>query len=69
MGEQRRARGPRPGTERGGIAALAGGGPSIVGTVGAMRARDVSRPRPADEAAAERDLVVKRRPPERTERT
>ena len=42
---------------------LAGGGPSIVGVTGAMRARDVSRVRPKDAALAERRLVVKRTPP------
>lgn len=43
---------------------LTGGGPSIVGVSGAMRARDVSRIRPQDEAAAERSLVIRRRPPD-----
>ncbi|HEU0130526.1 MAG TPA: hypothetical protein VFQ85_05995 [Mycobacteriales bacterium] len=51
-----------------GTANLAGGGPSIVGVVGAMRARDVSRIRPADEARAERTVVVRRRPPEPEQR-
>ncbi|HWL37865.1 MAG TPA: hypothetical protein VNQ77_16885 [Frankiaceae bacterium] len=43
---------------------LTGGGPSIVGVSGAMRARDVSRVRPKDEATAEKTLVVRRRPPD-----
>ena len=42
---------------------LAGGGPSIVGVSGAMRARDVSRVRAKDLASAERRLVIKRTPP------
>ena len=41
-----------------------GGGPSIVGVSGAMRARDVSRIRPEDEERAERTVVIKRRPPD-----
>lgn len=43
---------------------LTGGGPSIVGVSGAMRARDVSRIRPKDEATAEKTLVIRRRPPD-----
>jgi hypothetical protein len=43
---------------------LTGGGPSIVGISGAMRARDVSRIRPADAAAAEKNVVVRRRAPD-----
>ena len=50
----------------GGGQPLAGGGPSIVGVSGAMRARDVSRVRPQDAAAAEKRLVVKRNDPPRT---
>ena len=53
-----RARKP---ADRGGVAALTGGGPSIVGISGAMRARDASRPRAADMERAERTVVVKRR--------
>ncbi|MDT0260467.1 hypothetical protein [Jatrophihabitans lederbergiae] len=40
---------------------LAGNTPSQVGVQGALRARDVARPRPEDVAAAERDVVVIRR--------
>ena len=57
MPEQRKAR------DRGNPA-LGGGGPSIVGTSGAMRARDVSRVRPDDDAAAAKRLVIRRRPPD-----
>jgi hypothetical protein len=47
---------------------LTGGGPSIVGVQGAMRARDVSRPRPNDVAKAERGVVIRRQqPPDRAE--
>ena len=63
MGEQRKGK-PR---ERGTGANLTGGGPSIVGTSGAMRARDVSRIRPADEALAEKRVVIRRRPPDVTD--
>jgi hypothetical protein len=38
-----------------------GAGPSQVGVVGAMRARDAARPTAEDMAAAERDLVIVRR--------
>jgi hypothetical protein len=63
MGERRGARSgqPRGSGSSGGVGGLTGGGPSIVGVVGAMRARDVSRPRPADEERAAKTLVVKRR--------
>ncbi|HEV2888019.1 MAG TPA: hypothetical protein VGX49_13980 [Jatrophihabitans sp.] len=46
---------------------LAGSSPSQVGLGGAMRARDVARPTPAELAAAERSVVLIRRqwqPPE-----
>ena len=57
MAEQRKGKG-------GGAAhGLVGGGPSNVGVSGAMRARDVSRPRPADEAAAAKK-PIRRRPPD-----
>lgn len=56
MGEQRKDRGHDRGHDR--------GGPSIVGVSGAMRARDVSRPRPEHEAAAAQRLVIRRRPPD-----
>jgi hypothetical protein len=63
-------RGPRPGGV-GGAGGLTGGGPSIVGAGGAMRARDVSRPRAADDERAERTVVIRRRepPPEPVERS
>jgi hypothetical protein len=38
---------------------LADRGPSRVGVEGAMRARDVSRPTPAQRAKAERSVTVK----------
>ena len=44
------------------IAALSGGGPSQLGIDGSMRARDVSRPRPDDVAAAEKLVQVSYRP-------
>lgn len=47
-----------------GVASLVGGGPSLVGPVGAMRARDVARPRESDYARAEKTVVVRRRPVE-----
>ena len=55
----RETRAPRP--DRTGVGGLVGSGPSIVGVSGAMRARDVSRPRAADEAAAEKTVVIRRR--------
>jgi hypothetical protein len=59
-------RAKKPPRERnaGGAAGLTGGGPSIVGVSGAMRARDVSRVRPEHDAAAERSVVIRRRPPD-----
>jgi hypothetical protein len=48
----------------GGIGGLTGGGPSIVGVSGAMRARDVSRPRAKDAERAERSVVIRRVKPE-----
>ena len=41
---------------------LTGGGPSLLGVDGAMRAREVSRPTPADDAVAERLVQVSFRP-------
>jgi hypothetical protein len=62
---ERAKKGPRDGPrDKGGMAGLTGGGPSIVGVSGAMRARDVSRVRPKDEEAAERGVVIRRRPPD-----
>ncbi len=63
MGERRRAA-PKDNA----LAGLSGGGPSIVGVTGAMRARDAARPRPEDERRAERSVVVRRgdyAPPDR----
>ncbi|MGF7238004.1 MAG: hypothetical protein ACQSGP_24050 [Frankia sp.] len=40
---------------------LVGSGPSRVGPVAAMRARDVARPRPEDLERAEREVVIRRR--------
>jgi len=42
---------------------LADRGPSRVGVDGALRARDVSRPAPADRARAERTVTVRRARP------
>jgi hypothetical protein len=56
-------RGRRPGAgDDASIAALTGGGPSQLGIGGSMRARDVSRPRADDVAAAERLVQVSYRP-------
>ena len=44
-----------------GVGGLTGGGPSLVGVSGAMRARDVSRPRETDLARAEKTVVIRRR--------
>lgn len=55
----------RPGTEglyaERGLRGLVGAGPTQVDIQAAMRARDASRPRPADLAAAEDDVVIVRR--------
>jgi hypothetical protein len=45
----------------GGVSGLTGGGPSIVGVSGGMRARDVSRIRAKDLARAEKTVVIRRR--------
>ena len=50
----------RPDLERG-LRGIVGSGPSQVGVLGAMRARDAARPTAEDLAAAERDLVIVRR--------
>jgi hypothetical protein len=56
-------RGDRTGRgEEGAAAALTGGGPSQLGVEGGMRVRDVSRPQPADVAAAEKLVQVSYRP-------
>ena len=44
-----------------GLRGIVGAGPSQVGIVGAMRARDAARPTAEDLAAAERDVVIVRR--------
>lgn len=44
----------------GGLSSLIGAGRSRVGTGGAMRARDVSRPSEEDLAAAEEEVVLRR---------
>ncbi|MFL6076588.1 MAG: hypothetical protein ACJ73S_24610 [Mycobacteriales bacterium] len=49
------------------LRSLIGSGRSRVGVIGAMRARDVSRPGPEDYAAADENIVLVRRhyvPPE-----
>lgn len=48
-----------------GLAGIVGGGASRVGISAAMRARDVSRPRPGDIAAAEQDLDLRGHAPHR----
>ncbi len=53
----RRARRGADRSERG-LRGLVGAGPTQLGVTAAMRARDASRPTPADLAAAERDLVI-----------
>lgn len=53
---------PTDSTGASGLAGIVGGGQSQVGISGAMRARDVSRPWPEDDEAAERETVVRRRP-------
>jgi hypothetical protein len=54
--------GGRGGGEERAAAALTGGGPSVLGVKGSMRARDVSRPRAEDVAEAERLVQVSYRP-------
>lgn len=64
-GDLRRRRDP---AERG-LRGLVGTGPSQVGVIGAMRARDAARPSPEDIAAAEEELTIVRRyyvPPDGT---
>ena len=63
-GSGRAAQGGRP-YDLGHLDHLAGGGGSRTGEAGATRAREVSRPTPADLARAERTVVLKRayRPP------
>lgn len=52
----------RRGGDDGAGASLTGGGPSQIGVVGAMRARDVSRPGPEHIATAEKLVQVSFRP-------
>ena len=52
--------GRRSDAERG-LRGIVGAGPSQVGVLGAMRARDAARPTAEDLAAAERDLLIVRR--------
>jgi hypothetical protein len=59
-GAKRKSRARRTDTERG-LRGIVGAGPSQVGVLGAMRARDAAKPTAADLAAAERDVVVVRR--------
>jgi hypothetical protein len=61
MPSSRGAGGGRRG-EDGVAAGLTGGGPSQLGIEGSMRARDVSRPRETDVAAAEKLVQVSYRP-------
>ncbi|HEU5033352.1 MAG TPA: hypothetical protein VFT62_01195 [Mycobacteriales bacterium] len=53
---------PRVDGDERAAAALTGGGPSQLGVNGSMRARDVSRPTPAEVAEAERLVQVSYRP-------
>lgn len=50
------------GRQGGAAANLTGGGPSLVGPVGAMRARDVSKPTDADHEKAAKRVVIRRVP-------
>jgi hypothetical protein len=58
VAEGRRGRSP----DEAAAHALTGGGPSILGVNGSMRARDVSRPTESDLADAERLVQVSYRP-------
>ncbi len=55
-------RGSRPDSDERAAGSLTAGGPSQLGVVGSMRARDVSRPRESDVAEAERLVQVSYRP-------
>ena len=57
---KRKPRTRRTDAERG-LRGIVGAGPSQVGVLGAMRARDAARPTEEDLAAAERDMVIIRR--------
>jgi len=58
----RRGGGRRDGGDERAAGALTGGGPSVLGVVGSMRVRDVSRPTEDDAAAAEQLVQVSYRP-------
>jgi hypothetical protein len=60
-GSPRAPRAPRAEQGDRGLRDLVGAGPSQLGPVRAMRARDVNRPHDEDQAAAERELVIVRR--------
>jgi len=57
-----RGGGRRDGGDERAAGALTGGGPSVLGVVGSMRVRDVSRPTEDDAEAAERLVQVSYRP-------
>jgi hypothetical protein len=57
---KRKAKTRRNDVERG-LRGIVGAGPSQVGVLGAMRARDAARPTAQEMAAAERDVVIVRR--------
>jgi hypothetical protein len=57
---KRKAKARRNDVERG-LRGIVGAGPSQVGVLGAMRARDAARPTAQEMAAAERDVVIVRR--------
>ncbi len=60
-GRTGRARAGRRSDAERGLRGIVGAGPSQVGVLGAMRARDAARPTAEDLAAAERDLLIVRR--------
>ncbi len=57
---KRKGRGRQSDVERG-LRGIVGAGPSQVGLLGAMRARDAAKPTAEEMATAERDVVVVRR--------
>jgi len=57
---KRKSRARHSDVERG-LRGIVGAGPSQVGLLGAMRARDAAKPSAEEMAAAERDVVVVRR--------
>lgn len=60
-GGVRRGKKVRRGDAERGLRGIVGAGPSQVGVLGAMRARDAARPTAADLAEAEREVVIVRR--------